>query len=192
MALPRLAGRDSRMTGVIYLAQGPRVAIRYISLQDFEELAILHKESAEMFARWMPGSPIVTYEDFEGYLARFDGPLHEGFLICLRDTGAIVGRVNVNNIVRGTHQSATIGYSAYASTTGHGYLTEGLKLLVAYAFGEMELHRLEANIQPSNTASLRLIERVGFEREGCSRNFQYVDGAWRDHERWAITAEMVI
>ncbi|MEV0380028.1 GNAT family protein [Nonomuraea sp. NPDC050643] len=177
---------------MIYLAQGPRVAIRYISLQDFEELAILHKESAEMFARWMPGSPIVTYEDFEGYLARFDGPLHEGFLICLRDTGAIVGRVNVNNIVRGTHQSATIGYSAYASTTGHGYLTEGLKLLVAYAFGEMELHRLEANIQPSNTASLRLIERVGFEREGCSRNFQYVDGAWRDHERWAITAEMVI
>ncbi len=54
----------------------------------------------------------------------------------------------------------------------------------------MELHRLEANIQPSNTASLSLIERVGFKREGYSPRFQFIDGAWRDHERWAITAEM--
>ena len=178
------------MADVIYLAQGPRVAVRYICLQDFDELAVLHKESAEMLARWMPGAPIVTFEDFESYLARFDGPVNEGFVFCLLDTGAIVGRVNVNNIIRGTHQSATIGYSAYASTTGRGYMTEGLGLLVRHAFGEMGLHRLEANIQPSNTPSLSLIERVGFQREGYSRNFQYVDGAWRDHERWAITAEM--
>ncbi|WP_218136227.1 GNAT family N-acetyltransferase [Nonomuraea jiangxiensis] len=173
-----------------YLAQGARVALRHIGLQDFEELSVLSEASAELLAKWMPGAPIVTYEDFEGYLARFDGPLHEGFLICRHDTGAIVGRVNLNNIVRGTHQSATIGYSAYASTTGHGYMTEGLGLLVRHAFGEMDLHRLEANIQPSNTASLRLIERVGFRREGYSPDFQFIDGAWRDHERWAITVEM--
>lgn len=178
------------MTDVIYLAQEGRVAIRYICLADFDELSVLHQESAEMLARWMPGPPVVTYENFEGYLSRFDGPLHEGFLICRSDSGAIVGRVNVNNIIRGTHQSATIGYSAYASTTGRGYLTEGLRLLVGYAFGEMELHRLEANIQPSNTASLSLIERVGFKREGYSPRFQFIDGAWRDHERWAITTEM--
>ncbi|MEV0617215.1 GNAT family protein [Nonomuraea sp. NPDC050404] len=172
------------------LAEGPRVAIRYLSLGDYEELAPLYEQSAELHAQWMPGAPIATYEDFERYMGRFDGPLHEGFLICLRDTGAIVGRVNVNNIVRGTHQSAIIGYSAYASTTGRGYMTEGLGLLVGYAFGEMELHRLEANIQPANTASLNLIKRVGFQREGFSPNFQYINGAWRDHERWAITAEM--
>ncbi|MEV4168432.1 GNAT family protein [Nonomuraea sp. NPDC049709] len=166
------------------------MAIRYVCLQDFEELSALHTESAKMLARWMPGPPIVTFEDFESYLTRFDGPLHEGFLICRSDTGGIVGRVNVNNIIRGTHQSATIGYSAYASTTGRGYMTEGLGLLVRHAFGEMELHRLEANIQPSNTASLSLIKRVGFQREGYSPNFQYIDGAWRDHERWAITVEM--
>ncbi|WP_222107722.1 GNAT family N-acetyltransferase [[Actinomadura] parvosata] len=177
---------------MIYLAEGPRVALRYISLQDFEELAALHEESAELLARWMPGPPILTYEDFERYLTRFDGPLNEGFLICLRDTGAIVGRVNVNHIIRGTHQSATIGYSAYATTTGRGYMTEGLELLVGHAFEEMELHRLEANIQPANTASLRLIERVGFQREGYSPNFQFIDGAWRDHERWAITVEMTL
>lgn len=178
------------MSGVIYLAEGPRVAVRYLSLQDFEELSALHERSEELLARWMPGPPIITYQEFEAYLARFDGPLNEGFLICLRDTGAIVGRVNVNNIVRGTHQSATIGYSAYTGTTGHGYLTEGLGLLVGHAFNEMGLHRLEANIQPSNIASLRLIERVGFQREGFSPKFQFIDGAWRDHERWAITVEM--
>ncbi|MEV0824409.1 GNAT family N-acetyltransferase [Nonomuraea rubra] len=175
---------------MIYLAEGPRVAIRYISMQDFEELAALHEESAQLLARWMPGPPLVTSAEFERYMSRFDGPLNEGFLICRRDTDAIAGRVNVNNIIRGTHQSAMIGYSAYASTTGHGYMTEGLRLLVGYAFGEMELHRLEANIQPDNTPSLSLIKRVGFQREGYSPNFQFIDGAWRDHERWAITVEM--
>ncbi|WP_220446598.1 GNAT family N-acetyltransferase [Nonomuraea deserti] len=176
---------------MIYLAQGPRVALRFIGLQDFDELAVLHRESADMLAPWMPGRPVTaSYASFESYVARFDQPAYEGFLICLRDTGAIVGRVNINNIVRGTHQSGMIGYSAYASTTGRGYLTEGLGLLVGYAFGEMELHRLEANIQPSNAPSLRLIRRLGFEREGFSPKFQFIDGAWRDHERWAITAEM--
>ncbi|MEU6721892.1 GNAT family protein [Nonomuraea sp. NPDC046802] len=166
------------------------MAIRHICHQDFEELSALNRGSAELHARWMPGTPIVTFEEFTRYMARFDGPLHEGFLICLRDTGAIVGRVNVNNIIRGTHQSATIGYSAYTSTTGRGYMTDGLRLLVGHAFGAMELHRLEANIQPTNTSSLNLIKRVGFRREGYSPDFQYIDGAWRDHERWAITAEM--
>ncbi|WP_245641941.1 GNAT family N-acetyltransferase [Nonomuraea candida] len=166
------------------------MAIRYLSLGDFDELAALHEESAELFARWLPGPPVTrTYEDFERYLTRFDGPANEGFLICLRDSGAIVGRINVNNILRGTHQSAIVGYSAYASTAGRGYMTEGLRLLVGYAFGEMELHRLEANIQPANTASLNLVKRVGFRREGFSPRFQFIDGAWRDHERWAIIAE---
>ncbi|UBU14566.1 GNAT family N-acetyltransferase [Nonomuraea gerenzanensis] len=178
------------MADVIYLAEGPRVALRYISMRDFEELSGLHQESAQLLARWMPGGPLVAYEDFERYMTRFDGPVHEGFLICRRDTGAIVGRANVNNIIRGTHQSAMIGYSAYASTLGRGYMTEGLGLLVGHAFGEMGLHRLEANIQPDNAASLRLIKRVGFQREGYSPNFQFIDGAWRDHERWALTVEM--
>ncbi|MEV4801950.1 GNAT family protein [Nonomuraea sp. NPDC049421] len=175
---------------MIYLAEADRVALRYLCLQDFEELTALHRESADLLARWMPGPPIVTYAAFEAYVARFDEPVHEGFLICRRDTGAIVGRVNVNNIVRGTHQCGTIGYSAFASTTGRGYLTEGLRLLVGHAFGDMGLHRLEANIQPHNQPSIDLIKRVGFQREGFSPNFQYIDGAWRDHERWAITVEM--
>lgn len=131
-------------------------------------------------------------ESFAAYVERFDHPTHKGFVICLHETGAVVGGVNINNIVRGTIQSGSLGYAAYAPTTGRGYMTEGLRLVMAYAFDDLGLHRLEANIQPANVASIRLVERLGFEREGYSPRFQYLDGAWRGHERWAVTAEMAL
>ncbi|MFF9395238.1 GNAT family N-acetyltransferase [Streptomyces griseoluteus] len=172
-----------------YLSQGPRVAIRHIRRLDYDELTALAQESAEMLRRWL-GARENTVEAFETYLERFEQPTHEGFVVCLRSTGAIVGGVNINNIVRGTLQSGTLGYTAYASTTGRGYMTEGLELVVQLAFSELDLHRLEANIQPDNTSSRNLIKRLGFQHEGSSAAFQYINGAWRDHERWAITAEM--
>lgn len=110
-------------------------------------------------------------------------------MVCLRETGAIVGGANINNIVRGALQSGTLGYTAYASTTGRGYMTEGLGLVLQHAFHEMQLHRLEANIQPDNVSSLKLVKRLGFQAEGYSPAFQLINGEWRDHERWAITAE---
>jgi ribosomal-protein-alanine N-acetyltransferase len=179
------------MSAMTYLAQGPCVAIRRLQLQDYDELSVLNRESAELLGPWMPGAPITTCDAFESYLSRFEQPTHEGLLICLVETGAIVGRVNVNDIIRGSRQTGTLGYSAYASTTGHGYMTEGLRLVVQFGFGELGLHRLEANIQPTNTPSLNLIRRLGFQKEGYSTNFQFIDGAWRDHERWAITIEML-
>ncbi|AJZ86725.2 GNAT family protein [Streptomyces sp. AgN23] len=171
-----------------YLLQGPRVAIRHVCRQDNDELTVLAQDSAEMLQRWL-GARDTTEAAFESRLQRFEQPTHEGFVICLRSTGAIVGGVNINNIVRGTLQSGTLGYTAYASTTGHGYMAEGLGLLIQHAFGELGLHRLEANIQPDNTPSLALVKRLGFEREGYSTAFQFINGEWRDHERWAITAE---
>ncbi|MFF7984150.1 GNAT family N-acetyltransferase [Streptomyces sp. NPDC007901] len=171
-----------------HLLQGPRVVIRHVRRQDYDELAALAQESAEMLHRWL-GARENTVEAFESHLERFEQPTHEGFVICLRDTGTIVGGININNIVRGTLQSGTLGYTSYASTTGRGYMTEGLRLVVQLAFGPLELHRLEANIQPDNTSSLNLVKRLGFQREGYSAAFQYINGEWRDHERWAITAE---
>ncbi|MGW5738593.1 MULTISPECIES: GNAT family N-acetyltransferase [Streptomyces] len=170
-----------------YAAQGPRVAIRRLDRADFAEVHALREESAEMLARWL-GARENTREAFDGSLDLLEQPTREGLVICLASTGQIVGGVNINNIVRGTLQSGVLGYTAYASTTGQGYMTEGLGLVVRFAFGELGLHRLEANIQPENRASLKLIERVGFRREGFSPAFQYINGAWRDHERWALTA----
>jgi ribosomal-protein-alanine N-acetyltransferase len=69
-------------------------------------------------------------------------------------------------------------------------MTEALRLVVRYAFSGLGLHRLEANIQPGNAASIRLVQRCGFRNEGYSPHYLFIDGAWRGHERWAITREM--
>ncbi|WP_406110125.1 GNAT family N-acetyltransferase [Streptomyces sp. NBC_01003] len=175
------------MATTSHLLQGPRVAIRRVGRQDYAELSVLQQESTEMLRRWL-GAREMTVEAFESSLARFEQPTHEGFVICLRDTDAIVGGVNINNIVRGSLQSGTLGYTSYASTTGCGYMTEGLGLVLQFAFDQLELHRLEANIQPDNTSSLNLVKRLGFQREGYSAAFQFINDEWRDHERWAITA----
>ncbi|MFD4955603.1 GNAT family N-acetyltransferase [Streptomyces sp. NPDC058451] len=172
-----------------HLLQGPRVAVRHVRRQDYDELTALAQDSADMLHRWL-GARDHTEEAFDAYLKRLEQPTHVGFVICLRDTDAIVGGANINNIVRGALQNGTLGYTAYASTTGRGYMTEGLWLVIQHAFGELGLHRLEANIQPDNTASLKLIQRLGFQREGYSTAFQFINGEWRDHERWALTAEM--
>ncbi|MBL1098455.1 GNAT family N-acetyltransferase [Streptomyces coffeae] len=177
------------MASTRYLLRGPRVAVRHICHQDYDELTALAQDSAEMLRRRL-GVAEHTVEAFESRLGRFEEPTHEGFVICLHGNGAILGGVNINNIVRGALQSGTLGYTAYASTTGRGYMTEGLGLVVQHAFGDLGLHRLEANIQPDNTPSLNLVKRLGFQREGYSTAFQFINGEWRDHERWAITAEM--
>ncbi|MEV6756822.1 GNAT family protein [Streptomyces sp. NPDC051214] len=176
------------MTICSYLLQGPRVAIRHIVRNDYEEVAALTRASADMQQPWL-GTREQSPEAFDSHLARFEQPTHEGFVICRRNTGAIVGGVNINNIVRGALQSGTLGYTAYASTTGRGYMTEGLKLVLQHAFDQLQLHRLEANIQPDNVSSLNLVKRLGFQAEGYSPAFQLINGEWRDHERWAITAE---
>ncbi|MDH6188251.1 ribosomal-protein-alanine N-acetyltransferase [Streptomyces sp. CZ24] len=171
-----------------YLLLGPRVAIRHLCREDFEERSALARDSAEMLQRWL-GVREQTEEGFDNYLARLEQPAHEGFVICLRSTDEIVGGVNINNIVHGSFQNGCLGYTAYRSTAGHGYMTEGLRLVIQYAFDKLGLHRLEANIQPDNTSSLNLVKRLGFRREGYSAAFQFINGAWRDHERWAITTE---
>ena len=70
-------------------------------------------------------------------------------------------------------------------------MSEGFELVFRFVFGDLSLHRLEADIQPANEASLRLARRVGFRREGYSPKFILIDGSWKDHERWAINSDMI-
>ena len=97
--------------------------------------------------------------------------------------------MNVNNIVRGGFQSGYLGYGAFASHAGQGFMTRGLRAVLDLVFGDLGLHRVEANIQPANRRSINLVRRVGFEREGFSPGYLMVEGQWRDHERWALLAE---
>jgi len=97
--------------------------------------------------------------------------------------------INVSEIVRGALHSAYLGYYAFVPHAGRGYMTEGLALALNWVFGELRLHRVEANIQPGNDASRALVRRLGFRREGFSARYLKIAGRWRDHERWALVAE---
>jgi len=164
------------------------VILRPAASSDEDEYVGLVRASASLLHPWM--SLPATPEDFRAYIARFDQPGQESLLVCLRSTGAIAGMINFNSIIRGRFQSASLGYNAFAPTAGQGYLTEGLGLALRYGFEQLRLHRLEANIQPGNHPSLRLAQRLGFRREGYCPEMLFIDGAWRDHERWAITVTM--
>lgn len=116
-------------------------------------------------------------------------PETTGFLICDHRSGSIAGVVNLNSIVRGLFQSAYLGYYIGAPFAGQGYMTEGLRLVTHYAFTQLGLHRLEANIQPENAASIALVRKCGFRKEGFSPRYLQVFGEWRDHERWALLGD---
>ena len=111
------------------------------------------------------------------------------FFICIKDGGGLAGVVNITEIVGALFQSAYLGFYAFASTAGKGYMRDGFGLVFDSVFGEMGLHRLEANIQPGNAASIALVKRLGFRLEGFSPEFLKIGGRWWDHERWAILAD---
>ena len=90
---------------------------------------------------------------------------------------------------RRNFQNAIVGFWAVAEFAGRGYMLEGLRLAIKLAFSDLRLHRLEANIQPKNLSSKKLVQRIGFQLEGFSPRYLKVDGRWRDHERWAICRE---
>jgi [ribosomal protein S5]-alanine N-acetyltransferase len=124
-------------------------------------------------------------------LTRRDDPREDfrGFEIRRRSDGAVVGSVEISRIARGNFQSAYLGYRVAAAERRRGYMTEALQLTLRHAFRALKLHRVEANIEPGNEASIALVRRAGFTREGFSRRYLKHGGRWRDHERWALLRE---
>ncbi|HTC50672.1 MAG TPA: GNAT family protein [Steroidobacteraceae bacterium] len=129
-----------------------------------------------------------TRREFDAYLKKMAEPANHAYLVCRRDTDAIVGVINLTNVILGALRSGYLGYYAFAGQERRGYMGAGLKAVTAQAFGTLKLHRLEANIQPENRASLALARNCGFRREGYSPRYLKIGGRWRDHERWAILA----
>jgi ribosomal-protein-alanine N-acetyltransferase len=99
----------------------------------------------------------------------------------------IVGTCNYTNIVRGPFLACNLGYQVARSHQGRGLMSEALRATNAFVFDEMRLHRIMANYRPENTRSGRLLERLGFAREGLARDYLFIDGAWRDHVLTALT-----
>lgn len=145
------------------------------------------RASADLHRPWVypPATPL-QYTHYLRRLARND---HQGFFFRRCDDDALVGVASLSEIVRGCFQNAFLGFYAMAPHAGRGLMRAGLEEVLAYAFGEIGLHRLEANIQPANLPSARLAERLGFRREGFSPRLLKIGGQWRDHDRWALLAD---
>jgi len=166
---------------------GDRVRLRFPAPADEAEFVALSRASAEHYRPWV--SPPAGAEQFAAFLARAGRDDVAALLICRATDGAITGAAILSQIFYGAFQNAYLGYYIGAPFAGQGYAAEGVGLALDYAFGPLRLHRVEANIQPGNAASLALVRRLGFAHEGFSRRYLFIDGDWRDHERFAILAE---
>jgi [ribosomal protein S5]-alanine N-acetyltransferase len=165
----------------------PRVFLRPPVPGDRDEFVSLMRASRSFHRPWAtaPTDP----ERFAAYIADSRRPDFEAMLLCRLEDHAIAGFFNLSQIVRRTMQSAYLGYAVGKRYSGQGYMREGIELVLRHAFADLRLHRVEANIQPGNQASIALARGAGFHREGFSPRYLKIGGRWRDHERWAILAD---
>ena len=167
--------------------RGRRVHVRAPDRRDRDAFLELVRSSRTLHRGWMAAPN--TARGFAAYLDRLGEDRHAGFVLVRNEDDALLGVVNLNEIVRGVFHSAYLGYWIGGSFARQGYMIEGLSLVLSLAFGPLRLHRVEANIQPANAASIALVKRLGFRREGRSRRYLKIGGRWRDHDRFALLAE---
>ena len=168
--------------------EGARVALRVLERSDREPFLALARERRELHRPWT--YPPERSDQFDDLYARSRREDFTCLLACLvDDPRAIVGVFTISQIVRGAFQSAYLGYYANQRYAGQGLMREAMEQVLDHAFGPLALHRLEANIQPGNQPSIALARGAGFRLEGFSPRYLLIGGQWRDHERFAITAD---
>ena len=164
----------------MYLSRSP-------ARSDADEFISLMRASRSFHRPWATAP--ADEERFAAYIADQRRPDFEAMLVCRREDRAILGFFNLSHITRGLLQSAYLGYAVGSPTRIRGTCARGSSWCCASAFLTLRLHRIEANIQPGNHASIALARGAGFTREGFSPRYLKIGGRWRDHERWAILAE---
>jgi RimJ/RimL family protein N-acetyltransferase len=185
--------------------RGRRVRVRPVAAEDVAAYREAVELSRQRIGRWNPVDPRRLAADLAD-----QSPTRRTFAVLADDPQGghgLVGRVNVTNVVQGPFRSASMGYDAYDPYAGRGLFREGLGLVVGIVFreerhGGMGLHRLEANVQPSNVRSAGVLRSLGFRHEGQTPRMLLLPGSegwvspdrgpdlsWRDHERYAVTAE---
>jgi ribosomal-protein-alanine N-acetyltransferase len=163
-----------------------RIYVRQPGAEDRGAFLAAVRRSKPLHRPWI--SAPATDREFHAYLKKMAEPANHAYLVCRRDTDQIAGVINLTHVILGAFRSGYLGYYAFAGQERHGFMRDGLKAVIAHAFRSLKLHRLEANIQPGNRASLALARTCGFRREGYSPRYLKIGGRWRDHERWALLA----
>jgi ribosomal-protein-alanine N-acetyltransferase len=170
-----------------------RVHLRAPREEDLREFVALRAQSREFLEPWEADAPPGVDTFAESGARRFFvnpiTPRRERLFVCRSHDGAILGVITFSNIVRGSLQSATIGYWIGREFARQGYMSDALELALDHAFRALGLHRVEAAILGDNQPSKAIAKKLGFVCEGVSRGYAKLAGRWRDHERWAITLE---
>jgi len=172
---------------MVFRRRAVRVYLEAASRRREAEFLERVRSSQKLHRPWLTAPQ--TSEQFRELVSRARKPTHESFFVCLIETEELVGVINLNEIVRGLFQSAYLGYYAFEPFAGAGYMSEGVSLVLDQAFGPLGLNRLEANVQPRNKRSSRLVSRLGFRLEGFSPRYLKIGGRFRDHERWGVLAD---
>jgi ribosomal-protein-alanine N-acetyltransferase len=187
MAFFRTVSSNDTMPSI----SGAGVTLRPPHSGDFAEWAALRETSRAFLTPWEPTWPPddLTRGAFRRRLKRYAedqrGDLAYAFLIFRSDDNAMVGGLTLANIRRGVAQAGSIGYWIGAPFVRKGYMTAAVRALIPYSFTTLRLHRLEAACIPDNTASIRLLERTAFKREGYARGYLCINGIWQDHLLYA-------
>lgn len=164
----------------------PRINLALVRHTDAPELIQANAQNRAYHAPWV--EPFTDAEGFEIWFGQVVTGANVSLVARERSSNGIVGVFNISQIVWGGFRSAYLGYYGMAAYARQGLMTEALNLTARYAFREIGLHRLESNIQPANLASIALVRRVGFRKEGFSPQYLRIGRVWCDHERWALLA----
>ncbi len=181
--LPRLLGSAPPPFRLV----GQRTMIRSPERNDWEEWSRLRGESRPFLSRWEPtwSSDALTRAAFRRRLSRFaaDWRTDQGynFLLFRLEDRTMVGGIGLSNVRRGVAESGSLGYWVGERYARQGYMTEGLRLMLSFAFQQLRLHRVEAATLPHNAPSRHLLLKSGFREEGYARAYLYIDGRWQDH-----------
>ena len=188
MALFRL-GNPSENANFI---RGDGVFLRPAEMRDFEKWAVLRERSRKFLTPWEPIWPSddLTRGAFRRRLRRHSEEIDRDeaypFLIFREADKALLGGLTLGQIRRGVAQAGTLGYWMGEPYAGQGYMGRAARATAAFGFATLRLHRIEAACIPHNTASVRLLERVGFHREGYARAYLRINNVWQDHLLFAL------
>jgi ribosomal-protein-alanine N-acetyltransferase len=165
-----------------------RLTVEHIAPAHAPALADFFARNERHLAPWDPPRPAGIREtgfwlaECERAVEEYQDGTVARWVLRLREAPAqVVGRINFTQIARGPFQSCMLGYAIDAGLEGRGLMREALEAAIGHAFTALRLHRIQANYVPENMRSGRLLERLGFSREGLARNYLFIDGAWRDH-----------
>ena len=179
-----------------------RVGLRPLRTRDAGRWSELRIRDEGWLSRWEgrpPDAPLSSWADRHNPIAygialrtwRREAKAGRCLPFAVTLDGDLVGQVTVMSIVRGAFQSAAIGYWVASEVAGQGVIPTAVALVVDHCFSEVGLHRVEVNIRPENVPSLRVVEKLGFRREAMYEQYLHIDGAWRDHVGFALTAQDV-